>query len=185
MHQNQPHSISPPSSNTPRFWHPASPPTTAGGIPSIPSPLRPFHQWQTGPSTIHRPMRSWSNSCGRRMRRCHGGRTRAHGDRLSRQTSRIPSSLLPPPVASPLTPVGHTHRRRGRTSQTSSAPSGNDSPTADHASSQGAQRPRTQAEIDAAMIAEEKRRRNTAASGRSKSPSSWMETSIRRADWHS
>lgn len=72
----------------------------------------------------------------------------------------------PPPVAIPLTPTSSQRSpTASRRSQASSAPSGNDSPTADHASSQRAGRPLTQAEVDAVMIAEEKRRRNTAASG--------------------
>ena len=81
-------------------------------------------------------------------------------------------------------------------SQASSAPSGNESATADHANSQRAQRPLTQIEVDAAMIAEEKRRRNTAASGkvenlgrknhlRPELKACSKTFSIKMADWHS
>jgi hypothetical protein len=79
--------------------------------------------------------------------------------------------FFPPPISSPLTPLGQHSPAVRRTSQASSAPSGNDSSAADPANSQGAQRPRTQAEVDALMIAEEKRRRNTAASGGSRNSS--------------
>ena len=82
----------------------------------------------------------------------------------------------PRPIASPLTPVGQQSPTARGMSQVSSAPSGNDSSTADRANSQGAEGPRTQAEINAALIAEEKRKRNTAASGKvEKSSSSRIE----------
>jgi hypothetical protein len=103
----------------------------------------------------------------------------AHGERPLEANQQNP--FFPPrPVASPLTPVGPHSPTASRMSQASSAPSGNDSPTADHARGEG---PRTQAEINAAMIAEEKRRRNTAASGKVEQSSSSRIESLFKIVW--
>ena len=107
--------------------------------------------------------------------------TDAHRERPLEANQQNPF-FPPPPVASPLTPV--SQHSRGM-SQASSAPSGNDSSTADHSNSRRAERPRTQAEINAAMIAEEKRRRNTAASGKVENSSSSRIEGLWKVNWNS
>lgn len=137
------------------------------GMPPVRPPQQGFPE-HSFPAVPFSPMASWS---------AYDPQAYAEIERILRQTdphahgghpheANQQGHFFPPPVAIPLTPTSSQRSpTASRRSQASSAPSGNDSPTADHANSQRAGRPLTQAEVDAAMIAEEKRRRNTAASG--------------------